>query len=257
VAQLFLTLAKWVKPQAVALAAPAAAAPSAAAPVPAPAPAPAAPSAARIDGVPDIAGLDIEGALNRMGGSTKLLRKMITRFGETQADAMERIRAAIENNDAETAAREAHTVKGLAGNIGASAMAACAAVVEEMLKQGQNHALVPALGAMAAELDSLMGRITAAIGVPNPVQAASAPAAAVALDTTTKAALATALARLNALLNDGDSDAGLLVDQVLEPLARCGEGARGQGMKQDVENCDFDSAVLRLREIAQALEMGL
>jgi two-component system sensor histidine kinase/response regulator len=172
---------------------------------------------------------------------------------------MERIHAAIDNNDADTAAREAHTVKGLAGNIGATAMATTAAVVEELLKQGQNHGLVAALDAMAADLTILIERISAVIGVPAaaPAQAAQLPAAKVELDAATKAALTKALAQLNALLTDGDSDAGLYVDQVLEPLARCGEEARGQQMKQDVENCDFDSAVLRLRDIALALEVGL
>jgi two-component system sensor histidine kinase/response regulator len=207
--------------------------------------------------VPAIAGLDVQGALNRMGGSTKLLRKMITRFSETQFDAMERIRAAIENNDADTAAREAHTVKGLAGNIGATPMAAGAAVVEELLKQGQNHGLVPALDAMAAELASLIGRITAVIGVPAQAAAAPTHAAAVALDPAAKEALAKALGRLHALLSDGDSDAGMYVDQLLAPLAQCGEGARARNLQQDVENCDFDNAVLRLREIALALEMSL
>jgi CheY-like chemotaxis protein len=277
VAQLFLTLAKWVSPKpgavvtTVEVAVPEASiagvpvdaakvptAPKSAVVASAATAAPAASAtAARIEGIPDLPGLDLEGALNRMGGSKKLLLKMITRFGETQADAMVRIHAAIENNDADTSAREAHTVKGLAGNIGASQMAELAAVVEEMLKQGQNQGLVPALDAMAAEHGSLIQRIAAAIGTPAPVEAAPVPTLAVAMAPAAKAALTTALGRLNALLTDGDADAGVYVDQVLDKLGQCGEGSRAQRMKDDVDNCDFDSAVLRLREIALALEMSL
>ena len=263
VAQLFMTLAKWVKPKAIApqplVAGLAASAPaSVLAAVSAPAPTAAAvPSVPRSDGMPDIGGLDLDGALNRMGGSTKLLRKMISRFCETQAGAMDRIRAAIDNNDVESAAREAHTVKGLAGNIGATAMAARAAVVEEVLNQGQNHAMVPALDAMAAELDSLIARIEGVIGAPATAKVALASAAAVPLDAERKAALANALSQLNALLNDGDSDAGLYVDQVVELLGRHGESVRARHMKEDVDNCDFDSAVQRLRDIALTLEVGL
>ena len=263
VAQLFMTLAKWVKPKAIApqplVAGLAASAPaSVLAAVSAPAPTAAAvPSVPRSDGMPDIGGLDLDGALNRMGGSTKLLRKMISRFCETQAGAMDRIRAAIDNNDVESAAREAHTVTGLAGNIGATAMAARAAVVEEVLNQGQNHAMVPALDAMAAELDSLIARIEGVIGAPATAKVALASAAAVPLDAERKAALANALSQLNALLNDGDSDAGLYVDQVVELLGRHGESVRARHMKEDVDNCDFDSAVQRLRDIALTLEVGL
>jgi HPt (histidine-containing phosphotransfer) domain-containing protein len=82
------------------------------------------------DGVPDIPGLDLKNALARVGGSVKLLRKLILRFGETQASVMARIDAAMETHDVETAVREAHTVKGLAGNIGATPMAERAALVE-------------------------------------------------------------------------------------------------------------------------------
>jgi len=48
-----------------------------------------------------------------------------------------RIRTAIESGDAETAARAAHTFKGVAGNIGATQMFERAAMVEGMLKQGK------------------------------------------------------------------------------------------------------------------------
>ena len=74
VAQLFQTLARWVQPEQ----------------------APSSVVTARIDdlagGVPDIPGLDLTNALARMGGSAKLLRRMIDRFAETQADVMVRIK---------------------------------------------------------------------------------------------------------------------------------------------------------------------
>ncbi|HZX28215.1 MAG TPA: response regulator, partial [Telluria sp.] len=79
VAQLFTTLARWVKPAA-------------------PPPADAAPAAAPNE-LPPVPGLAMSAALARVGGSTKLMRKLLERFAETQRAAAARIEAAIGAND--------------------------------------------------------------------------------------------------------------------------------------------------------------
>ncbi len=67
----------------------------------------------------EVDGFDNEAALARMAGNVKAFKKSLKRVLDSEADAIERIRAAILNNDIGTAVIAAHTLKGIAGNIGA------------------------------------------------------------------------------------------------------------------------------------------
>jgi signal transduction histidine kinase/CheY-like chemotaxis protein len=93
------------------------------------------------DELPDLPGFDVYAALNRVGGSIKTFRKLLARFVESEADAVERIKAAQKAGDRETAILAAHTLKGVAGNIGAIEVQSIAAEVEIELKE--NEKLVP------------------------------------------------------------------------------------------------------------------
>ncbi len=233
VGQLFSIMAQWIKPKNAAV--------SVAAPQ----------ETDREDGVPGIAGLETGKALVRVGGNVNLLRKLIGRFSETQADAMARIQAAMERSDADGAMREAHTVKGLAGNIGAAGMAERAAQVEGMLKRRETEGLREALEAMAQELNGLVGRINAAMG-----NAASASAAPAAL-TVDMAALGEELRELATLLADDDSRAGKLVDGIAEKLASIGQDLAARQLKKLIAQYDFESAMDKLKETAQSLDVAL
>jgi CheY-like chemotaxis protein len=149
VGQLFVTLERWIKPKA------AAAELSVESSIA---------IAEKDDDMPNIPGMEIDKALRCLGGNVKLLRRQINRFNETQADVMSRIKTAIENNDTETAARAAHTLKGQAGAIGALKMAERAAMVEGLLNRGEAYGLAPALDAMEQELAVLLERIVTVMG---------------------------------------------------------------------------------------------
>jgi signal transduction histidine kinase/CheY-like chemotaxis protein/HAMP domain-containing protein len=231
VGQLFAALGRWVKPKM-------------------PGGVQAANDKVRQDAsVPDIPGLEIEKALQRMGGNVKLLRKQIARFHDTQADVVARIKLAIESGDAESAIRAAHTLKGLAGNIGATAMADCAAAVESILMRGETGAVGKALDAMQRELHSLLARIAAA-GCE-----AEAPASAVA--EVDRAVLAGELRELAVLLADDDSRAGGMVDAVTGKLDALGRHAVAKQLKKMIAQYDFEGALDTLKETAQSLDMAL
>ena len=237
VAQLFLTLARWIKPRQ-------------AAPQPAPQYADVVSGkTAGTEDLLDIPGLDLKAALARVAGKTKLLRKLLASFGNAQAEVMVRIRAAHDAGDAETAIREAHTVKGLAGNIGASLMAECAARVETLLKTGETAGLADALLRMEAELADLRARIAAGLGEE---VAVSAPP--VALD---MGVLATDLRRLDALLIDSDADAEVVADGLVERLRALGRGTSAEGVLKAVYDCDFDVARERLHDLVAILGIAL
>ncbi len=233
VAQLFLTLAQWITPRQPAVAATTAL------------------GAAAPDGLPAIAGLDLNGALARVGGSSRLLLKLINRFAETQAGVIDRIEAAMEANDVETAVREAHTVKGLAGNIGAKPMAETAASVEALLQRGETEGLAAAVAAMGAELSDLVARIAAALGNPQPLPAAGAAPAP------DKAGLALDLRRLASLLADDDAEAGEAAQGLAARLEALGQTAAAKTLCARLEEFDFDGASTCLGKIANDLDLAL
>jgi HPt (histidine-containing phosphotransfer) domain-containing protein len=188
-----------------------------------------------------------------MGGSVKMLRKMIFRFRETQADVMARIKTAMENNDNDTAVREAHTVKGLAGNIGASEMANRAALVEGMLKRGETDGLVDALHAMESELINQIKEIESVMGEPESVSTTTnAPPLVV-----DKEVLAKELKQLAALLADMDSSAGALAEKLSPQLNALGQGAAGRNLLKLVGEFEFDEALECLQDAAKTLGMAL
>lgn len=208
-------------------------------------------AAAHRDEAPNIPGLETDKALRRLGGNVDLLRKLIIRFGETQADTVTRIRAAIESGDAETALRAAHTFKGVAGNIGATQMFERAAMVEGILKQGKADGLAGALDEMERELNLLLKQVAAAMSGYEP-SAGDSPGNFV--DT---AALAGELRELAALLADGDSHARKLVDGIAYRLGAVGQGIAAGQLKNFVCQYDFEGAMNKLKEAAQALGIAL
>ncbi len=234
VAQLFATLARWVKvknPQAVAAAA-----------------------AEPDDTLPMIPGLKMEAALQRVGGNVKLMRKLLARFAETQIDVMQRIGDAIENNDVEAATREAHTVKGLAGNIGASGVADSAARLEQMLAQGVVEGRDAAMETLALELQEVVGVIMLALDARRPGAATPARAPAAGAD---PQALLAAMREMASLLAQDDGAAARLAESLEAQLQAAGQGEHGRQLRRQIAQYDFEGALAQLQEAAGALQVTL
>src|SRR5262249_38065134 len=70
--------------------------------------------------LPEIAGVNIADGLNRVAGNKRLYRNLLIQFATKQGDDASAILAAIASGDLKLAERIAHTVKGVAGNLGIS-----------------------------------------------------------------------------------------------------------------------------------------
>eukprot|EP01133_Synstelium_polycarpum_P005522 gene5522-6378_t len=235
VAQLFGTLARWIAPampqdMAVVVAQPEAE-------------------------LPVIAGLKMAEAMRRVGGNAALMRKLLERFVETQFDAMQRIVAAIENNQLETAIREAHTLKGLAGNIGAGGLADSAARVEHLLSLGSHDGLPQALAACTLALDELVPKIVLAMQSRGHVTEAGSPMAHVA--PVDRAHLEAGLRELSQLLQQDDAQAVKHLDGIGPVLVAAGQAEHARQLKRMLGQYDFEGALAQLGEVAEALELTL
>jgi PAS domain S-box-containing protein len=119
---LFETLLKWIRPDQL------------------PPQQPASPSAEKDFSQPaslpdDLPGFDLAGGLRRLQGNRKLYGKLLRKFGSDYASRTAEIRTAIDQNDMEQVRSLAHAVKGVAGNLAATALQEAAAEVEMLARQ--------------------------------------------------------------------------------------------------------------------------
>ncbi|HVK57877.1 MAG TPA: response regulator, partial [Candidatus Kapabacteria bacterium] len=69
--------------------------------------------------IPVVAGLDTRDGLVRLGGNSELYLKLLRDFLSQLREAPGQVAGALQQGDSETAGRLAHTVKGVAGSLGA------------------------------------------------------------------------------------------------------------------------------------------
>lgn len=84
----------------------------------------------------EVAGLDVSIGLRLVAQRESLYLRLLQRFVEEHADAPAKIAAAQGRGDAESAERIAHTLKGVAAQIGALALQESAAALEAALRSG-------------------------------------------------------------------------------------------------------------------------
>ncbi len=116
------------------------------------------------DGLPDIDGLDTKDGLTRVAGNQKLYLKLLRQFAEQQGPAVGQISDALAKGDTALAERLAHTLKGVAGNIGAKSVQPPPAIWRNSFATRPNADEVEsAKQKVAAALDPLLAQLQAAL----------------------------------------------------------------------------------------------
>jgi HPt (histidine-containing phosphotransfer) domain-containing protein len=87
--------------------------------------------------MPDLAHIDVATALGRLGNNVMAYEKLLRQFASRFQGAVRPIVALIDEGKIEAAERQAHALKGVAGNIGAQALFATATEVNQTLHQGE------------------------------------------------------------------------------------------------------------------------
>ncbi len=85
-----------------------------------------------------IGGIDTSLGLKTTGGKRERYESLLRKFAGQQAGAAEAIWGALAVGDASAAEREAHSLKGVASTLGATALAEYAANVETAIKTGES-----------------------------------------------------------------------------------------------------------------------
>ncbi|MEJ8825258.1 response regulator [Variovorax humicola] len=224
VAVMFATMAKWIHP-------------ANASPKPQP-PNRTAVAPADSNDLPPLPGIDQAAGLATCQGRPDLYRRLLCKFHSSQEAFATAFVQALEGDDESAPARVAHTLRGTAGNIGATALAQAAAALESACQQGlRNDALREPLAAVMRELTPVMDGLR---------ELASAAAEA-ATDRTAELPLerlAPLLERLKQRLADSDPDALELSAELMQSLAAHPDHkAAVRRIASKVDNFEFDEAM--------------
>jgi len=99
--------------------------------------------------------IDTSLGLLSTGGDPDLLSELVSIFLQTVPAQLERMKAAIATGDNETARREAHSLKGAAGALGAAGIQRLAADIEVLAAQGNLETAQPMLELIARLVSQL------------------------------------------------------------------------------------------------------
>ncbi len=120
------------------------------------------------DGLPVINGLDTQDGLARVAGNKQLYLKLLRQFAEQQASTIGALTEALARADRSTAERRAHTLKGVAGNIGARSIQAAAGSVEKLIREGSSPDMInTSIRELASILDPFLAEIAGRLSQPS------------------------------------------------------------------------------------------
>jgi PAS domain S-box-containing protein len=207
-----------------------------------------------LPGLSTVSGIDSAYGLRHVAGNVALYVQLLDRFRATQRDAGAQIRADYQARRLRQAAARAHTLRGVAGNIGARELQTLAQSVEEGLglaapDRGRLAAGVRALeAAVEATMESLDRYFArAAIAPPPPAP----PAPLVAPPDADDAAL-DAVAQLDQLLAEYSGDAIDYFETVRARLAGVLDADHMARLEQHLSRYEFEEARQQLPKTAAA-----
>jgi two-component system sensor histidine kinase/response regulator len=98
--------------------------------------------------LPDLPGVNVASSVRRIGGNVSLYFSLLDKFRDQQRNFAASFREALAANDRDTAERLAHTLRGIAGTLGAETLQDFARLLESSIKKGES-----------GEVDSLLARV--------------------------------------------------------------------------------------------------
>lgn len=182
--------------------------------------------------------LDSEAGIERLMGNRALYLRVLARFRNDYRDAATAIRGALDAHDTSLAQRLAHTLKGAAGMIEASALHAAAQALEDALRGARRDTgtLLPSLEAALADLlRELDGMDLMAQARPPPLPARS-----------------NAVSDLRAMLDIGDGAAVDLVAAARRELSDYLGEREYAALSEAVADFDYEGALVLLNRPGQA-----
>ena len=199
---------------------------------------------------PAIEGIDTEGGLRRVVGNKRLYLDLLRRFSEGQRDFDARIREAFDTGNLQVAERLAHTLKGVAGNIGAGEVQTLAGELEACINGKAFKAAAGMLERLATLLASTFDRIDRALA--SNVAAPDSPESEVGSGG--GSSLGEMLDRLGAYAEESDSEALEYFASIRGDLLAACDAATVARLEGAIRSYDFAAALTIIEDVSRKSE---
>jgi HPt (histidine-containing phosphotransfer) domain-containing protein len=181
--------------------------------------------------------MDMAKGLRSVGDNRSLLRKLLGDFHSDHSGDAEKIREALDQGDLGYAQRLAHTIKGIAGTIGAGELQLTAAELEDRLKAGDSQGALAGLDKTGTILAQLMAQLVClkdGVGTPNRPPESAGP-----LDPVLASRL---FDELSGLVEEMDPDAQEKLGEFAAALSGHTDPGLVRKLVDQVRGFDFDNA---------------
>jgi len=196
-------------------------------------------------------GIDLSKSMDRLGISWDQFRKILAGFEKSQPTEMADLRQAMDSKDLDGVRLKAHSLAGIAGNIGAEALETAARAVERSASAGESGGVPDLVDALGKELEWVIEGISALDASPKPRDLPPDPSAQVPVNITQ---LAAAFGQLMVSIEEFDpvgvEQALATVDETslpdnIEP--------EFHGLRQDLGELQYKTAVVTVSAILEKL----
>ena len=197
--------------------------------------------------LPHIEGLDTREGLKRVMGDRQLYLELLRGLVEREKDTTEKIRRAVADGDNAAAQLLAHTLKGMAGSIGAAAVMHDAGELEQKLRSGeQSDAIALALSHLERRLIPLLTKLADYLET-LPEQGATAADAR---------QLSGICAKLTRLLEEDDAEAATWFNQHAALLRRAFPDGYPR-LESTIRAFEFDKALPALKQLLMTQPLNI
>jgi len=190
--------------------------------------------------LPYLPGINVETAVTRLGGSVADYLALIGKFRQRYRNSLVEVRLALLEGDRKPAERLAHTLKSIAGNLGADNLYVKLQDLENKIRDGVGpDKLETLLKSAGADLAVCLAAMDAIAPLADDETTATTPAAPATAERMT-ALMQLALARLN----DFDASAEDVIAEIRRRIPREDTGAQQimTGINQSLDRYDYETA---------------
>ncbi|QSA99561.1 PAS domain S-box protein [Methylomonas sp. EFPC1] len=205
---------------------------------------------ARVVCSPELLGLQslqVSEGIRRIGGKEAAYRKQLRRFREHYANAVDELQRILQTDNLTAAENYCHSLKGVAGNIGANAFYECIAGIDAGLKQQQR----PAAEHIEQLRDLLQQVMTDIDSLTPPPTPAALPAQPLSVE-----AISAKITRLMAVLESDLGAAEALIGDLRKGTAGSEFEADFEAIAAEVDAFNIDQAIAMLVAVQQRLLAG-